>query len=195
MKRLICLTAFLMCCFQSDAFAQPHKAIKYLTSSRISMLDFGLYRLEEAIGTQMALKFLHDPGSFPETDVMVSYDWRAKKIVIEVSLLGLYNGVDSQEAELSKYQLKELCENLVKEIRLWLGIDATTGQCSEPSGNSLLKMYFSQLRHQKGEPQGLYKALDNMTEIRVFFLPHTTKEFCKAPLLGTRVYFGEYSSR
>jgi len=196
MKRLICLTAFLMCCYQSHAFAQPRKAIEYLISNNISMLDFGLYRLEEAVETQMARRYLHDPSSFPETDVMVSYDCRDNKVLINVNLLGLYNGPDSHEAEVNRAQLKDLCKTLVKQIRLLLGIDAETGKSSEPSGDSVLRMYFSKLRYDKRhELQDLYKELDSMTEIRVFFLPHTSKFFCKAPLLGTQVYFGEYPIR
>ena len=122
----------------------------------------------------------------------VVYERGHDRLQIQTKLGGKY--------DLSKEELKRLCRYVVEKVRSGLGVH--NGKAL--SGISNLYKYFSHIGPAYGitpEPKNLFEDLDKITEILLgCSSPQTTPKGkptlytrlkCKAPLLGTEVFFSE----
>lgn len=197
MKRLIrvSLMISLLVATSSVCRAEPSPAVRYLIDTPVSMLDFGIYRIEKHL--EESLKSSGYRGV-----VTVSYSLARNRITI--SLLPLvhvqgdpgpqpYKFVDLVELK-NEDEAKVQCKRFVGVIRERLGSFTSTGKSLITGDhNSVLKVFFSHEGYKDpSQSKNLFEEVDNITEISVS-IPFYAKErefvHAGAKLLGTEILF------
>ncbi|MDM8522176.1 hypothetical protein QUF80_02295 [Desulfococcaceae bacterium HSG8] len=160
------------------SIAGPDQTTSYLMNESVSLLDFGLYRLEEYFDT-IYQKDLYI--------TRVNYDWDDNKIIIVVRNTDSGSFGSAREA-------KEWCRSIICEIKGKLGIDCSTGKPLTLKKNSPLQRFFSHKSYKsKNEPEGLKSEIEMMIKVTVSTYWGRNGRFlrCEVPLLGKKILCSE----
>ncbi len=185
MKKLILFIIFLL--LAVPIFAEPTLAIKALMDDSVSMLDWGIFKLENMLNSSfLAEKF--------NISIKVYYVWNSNRLIIYAdSSLS-----QTDQKKMSEQEGKEWCKNVVKGIKFSVGIDPNTVGGRGFKGSSYLSVFFSHVGFSRTDTatEKIAEELDNITEIRVLLLSDRLVEdvgilICVAPLRGTRIMFEE----
>lgn len=186
---ILILTALLFLAFADICPAEPTAPIKYLMNEPVSMLDWGIYRMGNALRTAGYLDFLEINAMRP--NIHARYEPSFNSIVIEVTS-PIIEDVESRK------KAKEWCSSVIELSRVNLGINKVTGKASSAQGSHIRNFFQSQGYQKTDQPESLGNELDKITELIVFAKfrekgakasPRTIR--CNAPLLGTEVMFSE----
>jgi hypothetical protein len=148
-------------------------------NNSLSLLDFGLYTLEQDINFIGA--------GDPYVNPYVIYDWDSNRIRIGV----WYTGSKLK----TRNEAKNWCSSIICEIRKLLGIDCSTVKSLIPTRNSLVIQYFSHKGYTLGtQPKNLGSEIDKIVEISIGVYwgknknsKHSKFLRCEVPLLGTEI--------
>ena len=110
MKPIRIALILLVACV-GTAVAEPDDAVRFLMNDPVSLLDFGIYRLENDIRAERGrLLIVHEP---PET-VFVDYSWDENRIVI-----GLAYGVSGNPPKKKiQREIKTVFQTLKAKFRV-----------------------------------------------------------------------------
>lgn len=173
-KRTIFLLVLLLG-FARHLPAEPDATARFLMNDPITLMDFGIYRLENDIKAfQNALKIKQQK---PHT-VLVDYFWDENRIKIILSYGDTLNPPKKEiEIEIGK---------VVRLLKQKFGVDAA-GKIRHASGYSGIAEYFSHKSYvSQNRPPNLEKDIDKMIEIRVvYYVQNYTRYFeCRNKLVG-----------
>ena len=169
--------------------AEPTASIKYLMNEPVTMLDWGIYRMGNALRTAGYVEFLEIDGMRP--NIHAHYEASFNSIVIEVTS-PIIEDTDSQK------RAKEWCSSVIEQSRVNFGINKETGKASSAQGSHIRRFFQSEGPQRTNQPENLGNELDRITALVVFARfrekgskasPRTIR--CNAPLLGTEVRFSE----
>ena len=193
------LISLLMFICNGICLAEPSAPVRYLMDEPVSMLEWGMFRLSEALTNDKEPTYHCIKQILKEHDlcivapyVRVSYDWDSNRLRIKTLVFE-----KSQPQEISKEKKKEICKLVIKEHKNYLGVNFETGKPISPLGeawpDSILESFFTHEGFKSTrEPENLYKELDNITELIIQYIPVKGKKLhCEAPLLGTDILFSE----
>jgi hypothetical protein len=178
LKYLIFVIPFF--CIVDTSMAEPTPNIKYLMNEPVSMLDWGIYRLDKYLAN------IHIDGA---RSIFYWTDYDGEKNALYLNFTMEINGKSRDEA-------KKMGESLVSRVRHSLGVNPDTGK--PYGGNSRLYVYFSHnVSEDNKEPKGIESELENITVIQLLIMADEgTKGLkCQAPLLGTQIMFDESVER
>jgi hypothetical protein len=168
------------------SMAEPTANIKYLLSDSVSMMDFGLYKIENKLEKELDNPDRYGLNRETIVSVVSIYDWDKNRIIISVHV----RKATSQE------QAKRWCKTIVTLVKTNLNVNPDTGEAFSLFKNSGA-LYFWFFNHagytKKSEPKELYKELDNITVIDVEFEIEGMKDLfkCETPLLSNKIMYQE----
>lgn len=161
--------------------AEPSATTRYLTTEKVSLLDYGLHRLEDYL--------LHSFG--PHINLSALYVIDTNQLTILVSnrpLKKFKNKVDSKS-----WSLDAICK-----IRQALNIDCSNLKTFPPAEPSRLKDFFSHAGFRlKDEQTNIGPILDKMTHIKIvtYYLKENKSDSgeisCETPLIGSELKWTE----
>ena len=192
MKKCIPIVMFLLFMATGISKAEPTPTISYLMNTPVSMLDFGIYRLENfLIGdvSNLAIPL----GSEIKPDIQVAYLYNSNRIQIIFSY-GLL--LERNIKQIEKIDLKTEIAKLIKQIKfMYFFLDFETGKPRQGCCSSIDRFFSHQGYGLKGEPKNLNKELDEITEIYVGFFYGEKMLSAKSPLIGNKIYWGKTESK
>ncbi len=167
----VALTLLLMMSAATAGRAEPGPVTRFFMETNVSQFSLGLLRLNmelEAWREKNAGRL----GSRPIA--AADYEWDANRIIVQVSL------GSSERGE----KARELCAQLVNEMRLLSGVDPKTGQLYIPSfGSSFFARYFAPMGYTlKAMPENALAKLDQIVSIKV-----NVGTKCEGPLMSNKV--------
>jgi len=156
--RQILITFILLTICVRGAVAEPDAAARFLMNDSVSLLDFGIYRLENDIrANRDRLTINHKP---PDT-VFVDYNWDENRIVI-----GLSYGVSGNPPQ---KEIRPEIKTVFETMRANFGIDPK-GSTHRQAAASRLPEYFSHRAYvSKNRPPALENEIDRMTQLKVIY--------------------------
>lgn len=170
----------------SLALASPSREVQFLIDDEVSVLDFGLYRVETELNRRAGAGYR----------VSARYDWNANRVIIRAEKIptGLFGGGEPSNYFNSVDEARTAIKNMINGLRIELGIDTNTGKPFTDS--SFLGVHFGHSGYQiAGEPEGLWPALDQCTELQAEVFCKINGEFCiiegRGALVGKDVFVGE----
>jgi len=184
-NKCIPIVVFLLFITVGISRAEPTPTISYLMNTPVSMLDFGILKLNtrlESFGNKLMI-------GKTEPLITVFYEWNSNRIKIFYSYLikkGLYKGQDI------KQEITHLIE-MIKES--YFGYDHKTGKQTEfgrQGGSQLLNCFAHYDYVLKNEPKNLVKELEKITEIYISVVvlgDSTTKG--TSPLISNKIYWSK----
>lgn len=186
MKNFFLLLFFLVV-FASHSYAEPSATFKYLMNEKMTMMDWGLFRLDKHLNN--GLKSLELINTIIKKTSIVYYDWDTNRITIRLVL-----HVKGWETENIK-PVKEFCKAATKDYRDLLHTDV------EPNlrRHVGIKSYFLHNGWTDStEPENLMKEIENSTLIRIDISgsktgkpPYKNIVSCESPLMGSEIHFIE----
>lgn len=181
-RKCILIVIFFLFIAVGISKAEPTPTVLYLMKTPVSMLDYGIYRLD---------RFLKDESkklinAKDEPDIEVNYNYDSNRIEIRFSYL--------IQTELSKdYNIKEEITWLIRKIKeSYFGYDHKTGKPSEnrKPGGSVIRRFFSHQGYEfKSKPKNLVEELEKITEIYVHVNYQDRLTKGKSPLIGNEIYW------
>ena len=168
---IVCLLA----AFVPQAQAEPNESANFLINDSVSLLDFGIYKLENEIKgfrNDLTIRFQPPHSSF------VDYDWDENKIVIVLS----YGDPGNPPIKEIKSEIKVVVAALKKKFGV-----GPTGEPFQKGGFSSIGDYFSHRGYtKKNMPQNLRREIDNLVEIKIiFYVQNYSRYFeCRNRLTG-----------
>jgi hypothetical protein len=176
---MLCLCLALVASHVTS-FAEPTPTIRHLMDESVSLLDWGLVRLGDAVQHRLE-PLLAAPGF-----VSARYDWNTNRIGIEV-FSPLQRFKDGEEA-------RSWCRLALSEVRTAMSVNPATGAPFE-GGHSYAYLCFVHQGYQSGaEPADLAEQLDDLIDVVITVPSGADNKMylrCKAPLIGTEILFGE----
>jgi hypothetical protein len=167
------LIVFLI--FSGIGRAEPNSTMRYLMNEPVSLLDFGIFRLETFLKSK-------DINNFFKVD----FDSDDKKIVIIFAYFGSEDIADKKDAE-NKFR------NTKWQVQEHLGIDPLT--CRFHRSDEKKRSVYSDLNHffrqfnTREQPDISGYEMYSRTKIRgMFMLKNDGILDCKADLMGTTVH-------
>ena len=140
------------------ASAEPSSGIEALMDRPMSMLDWGIYRVQKSMQSV-------------ESETYVSYNWKSNEILIN-NYSRIYSEVSSME------EAKQSCDKRFalwdKELFIADGEDKYDGLCS----------ICSSFGHNGFSFKGFDEAIKDLKE-RIYYGAQEGKYFCKRKLYGT----------
>jgi len=177
MKKLLVLF-MLFTALAPDAGAEPNEAAKFLINEPVSLLDFGIYRLEKDLNGLKRNLAVHHALPF---DITVNYDWEKNKIIIQLTY--------GFEGNPPPKTIRNGVRNVLKQIRGFLGVDSK-GKVYHKRGFSKAADYFSHEGYLiKNRPAALEQHIDQMTVLSVIYsVQNYSRIFeCRQTLTASRV--------
>ena len=168
----------VLAAFVQDAGAEPTESANFLMNEPVSLLDFGIYKLEKdlkGLGKDLAINY-----STP-FDISVRYDWEKNKIVIQFTY--------GYERNPPPKTILIGVQKVLKQIKGFLGVDPK-GKVYHKRGFSKVADYFS---HQgyltQNRPKELEKEIDQMIELSVIYsIQNFSRIFeCRHMLTDSRI--------
>ena len=164
--------------------ADPSTTTRHLMREQASLLDFGLYKLEEFFKDL----FARDPYVNPAVD----YDLDSNRINIYVWNTG-------PNRFKTRMETKKWCNDTICKIRTLLAVDCSTLKSLIPTGNSTIYQYFSHEGYiPKNEPSNLGSELDKIVLLAVGAYWGNEKNSknskfirCEVTLLGSEIMCSE----
>ncbi len=158
--------------------AEPNPSARFLMNEPVSLLDFGIYKLEKDIkGLQKDLT-IHYTDPF---DISVDYKWDENRIVIQLTY--------GYEGNPPRKTLQVGIKNVFRLVKSFLGVNPK-GEVYHKRGNSKVADYFSHKGYiVKNRPKVLEKEIDKMIEVRVTYsVQNYSRIFeCKNMLVGSSI--------
>jgi hypothetical protein len=177
MKYFIIIVCLLAASVQS-LWAEPNETSTFLINDPISLLDFGMYKLENDIKSYRDdLPIKHQPPY----SVFVDYDWDENKIFIVLSYGTPGNPL-----------IKEI-KNEIKKVLIILKRNFGVGPKGEPfqkGGFSSISDYFSHRGYtKKNIPQTFKKDIDQLMVFKVvYYVQNYSRYFeCRNMLVGNSI--------
>lgn len=181
-KKCISIVIFFLFMTVGISKAEPNPTLLYLIETPVSMLDYGIYRLDRFLRDE-SKKLLNAKD---EPDIGVNYNFDSNRLEIRFSYF--------IKTELLKgYDIKEEITWLIRKIKeSYFGYDHKTGKPSKISkpGGSVIRRFFSHQGYElEGQPKNLIEELEKITEIyvNVNFRDQSTKG--KSPLISNKIYW------
>ena len=177
MKNVL-IPLILLAALVQVAGAEPDGSAKFLMDAPVSLLDFGIYKLEKDL--KGLKKDLAVQRAFP-FNIAVNYDWEKNNIVIQLTY--------GYEGNPPPKTIRNGVRNVLKHIRGFLGVDPK-GKVYHKRGFSKAADYFS---HQgyiiKNRPPALEKNIDQMIALSVIYsVQNFSRIFeCRQMLTGSQV--------
>lgn len=169
---IVCLLAVWV----SQARTEPNESANFLINDSVSLLDFGLYKLENEIKrvqNDLTIRFQPPHSSFAD------YDWDENKIVIVLS----YGDPGNPPVKEIKAEMKLIVAALKKNFGI-----AQTGEPFQKGGYGSVGDYFSHRGYtKKNMPQNLRREIEKLVEIKVvFYVQNYSRYFeCRNRLVGS----------
>lgn len=170
MRKLIILIG---CLLAGPAWAGPDKTIQWLMDEPLSLLDYGIYKIEQGLQER-----------FRGEDISSSayYDWDSNEIRALLFVEVKYKDVSA---------LKEECAIALDRMRVDAGNfdgELMSGEYSDWAD------YFQHNGFTRNNaPKQVLKEIDKKIMLKVVMTRHRSKTgiSCQGPLLSTDVYFSE----
>ena len=144
------LAASIVTC--RPATAEPTPTVSYLMGSPVSLLDWGLSRLEASVHTA----FLNETS---QPVIKVSYDWHSNRI--RVFAVTLYQQFESDA------ELRQWCQTKLLFMKVGLGV-GPDGSSSYGDSYSIINHLFSHSGYASGdEPSELGSEIARLIEFTV----------------------------
>lgn len=166
----------LLAAFVPQSQAEPNESANFLINDSVSLLDFGIYKLENEIKefrNDLTIRFQPPHSSF------VDYDWDENKITIVLS----YGDPGNPPVK----EIKSEIVSVVAALKKNFGV-GPTGEPFQKGGFSRVGDYFSHRGYtKKNMPQHLKRDIDNMVEIKIIFYVQNYSRFfeCRNRLVGS----------
>ena len=176
-RRYAVLTLLFLLAVSKSCFAEPSSTTRYLMDEPVSLMDFGLFTLQQHLST------IGDGD--PYVNPIIDYDWDLNKIRIYV----WHTGHEFK----TRNEAKDWGSSIICEIRKLLGIDCSTVKPLVLTGSSLVFQYFSHRGHKfSAQTKNLGREVDKIVEIVIgayWGKSEDSKGFlrCEVPLLGTEI--------
>lgn len=158
-----------------NAHADPNTTAQFLMNDPVSLLDFGIYRLENEIKIHRdTLVIKHKP---PHT-VFVDYNWEENKIEIKLA----YGDVSNPPMA----EIKKEIITILGALKKILGV-SPTGKAYHKDGFSNVPEYFSHKGYiSQNRPQNVEKEIDQLVEFKVvYYVQNYSRYFeCKNSLIS-----------
>jgi len=171
--------------FNVPVHSAPNHATSYLMEERVSLLDWGMYKLERWLESQEGHYWRKDFGR--DVSTYVRYDWDRDRIVIDVQ-------VETKSGNPTKSQ----CESVLKTVISGGGVAFDTRKRYLNQGVSTFAVEFAQSGYVAGnEPKDLWKRIDDVIELRAIVSnqwPHEEplrQVECTTKLTEPKVFFSE----
>ena len=165
--------------------AEPTSAIKYLMNEPVSMLDYGIYRLEKYLKSAAQVAHVHvglrtDSLGLTPPSVMVDYVFSANRIIAKFHYV-----LDDCSPE-----LKNSIEKVVKNIKL-LSLSIFFKKGKAESRHRLADFFSHAGYTHPNVPSNLAHELEMITELQYEIYCSRSSRFvrCKSPLLSEDVYW------
>ena len=171
----IIIVVSLLAAIVTQARAAPNASAHFLINDSVSLLDFGIYKLENEIKRfrdDLTVRFQPPYSSF------VDYDWDENKMTIVLS----YGDPGNPPIKDMKNDIKAVLAALKKNFGI-----GPTGEPFQKGGFSNIGDYFVHRNYtKKNMPQNLRRDIDNMIEIKIiFYVQNYSRYFeCRNRLVG-----------
>ena len=153
----------------SPALAEPSPTTAYLMEESVSLLTWGMFKVEQYI---LKSKMLGDNG------VVVEYDWDQNSINIKVYFL---QGQDRKE-----------CDNFIKGIKEIAGINTKNNGSIPLYETSFFADYFVNNGYQrKNRPKNSGKEIDNIMKIVVQGKDNGGIYVCESKMLQPQIFYSK----
>mgnify|MGYP000659739057 CR=1 FL=1 len=183
MKRII-QTAAAIAMFACPAVAGPDDTTKALMAERVSMLDWGIYRI-----TQHLTDTLNDTlgDNIQRHNGYAYYDFD-RDVIIIYGYAVLAQQVENTLDDIEEYS-RTICKTIVGEIRSSAGIEPSTGK--HVMGDDMTSLYAGYFTHYGYSNEQTRKVDLNVLDkkIEIQFLVHGNK--CGGALMSNKVSFEE----
>lgn len=170
-------------------FAEPSGAVRYLMNKNLSMLDWGLYRIEQLLDKTS----FGAPGvGSKEMHASTRYNWDENRIAVNLSTYFFDTAAPDRIGA---------CKNMIVFSRSLLGIDSNTGKKSEVLAN-VSAFFVSSAFQEKDQPTDLESTLLAIIDLEATVIEfggaskdgsrtakRTTK--CQGKLLSEDIYFAK----
>lgn len=153
----------------------------YLTKEKVSILEFGMYRIEQEL-----------KSSINDSDLIVTVGYQPNQNRIDVFIFNT-----SSIKETSRDGANNACRERIQQVRKFFGIDPNTGTFLFPGimKNSFASRYFSSKVFRQNAPTSFVSDVDGMIHIRATASYRASNDSklvqCEAPLLGMDVLITE----
>lgn len=173
MRRLI-LSGILICS-AGTVQAGPDATSTYLMNESVSVLDFGIFKMEETLSKYFAT-------NSPSVTVSASYLWDNNQI--QITLLELAKRKTRNDAI-------EFCKTIVGSARASLGINTSTGK-PIVEGLDPSRFFVHEGYDNKRAPKSLVNDISRMIRIKgVVGLQDPVSASCEASLLGKEILMSQ----
>jgi hypothetical protein len=174
MKWILLATWIPVILTHSIANAEPDVVTKYLMDEPVSMMDFGIFRLDQRVREVMA--------SDHNAIGAARYEWDKNKIIL--------TGFSSDKGIKTIQDAQNKCKEMVNSLRFVLGVNADTGK-SIFGTSSMIDQYFSHKGYKTAaEPKGFSENLVKLVDIQGIATTQDGEKLeCHGPLMGTVIYF------
>ena len=178
MMKIAILTVCLLAAGLQQVQAEPNESAKFLIHDAVSLMDFGIYKLEndiKGLRDDLTIRFQPPHSSF------VDYDWDANKIVIVLS----YGDPGNPPIKELKTEIRSVVATLKKNFGI-----APTGEPFQAGGFSSVGDYFSHRGYtKKNTPPNLRREIDHLVEIKIiFYVQNYSRYFeCRNRLVGSSI--------
>jgi hypothetical protein len=175
-KKCIPIVVFILFIAVGISKAEPTPTISYLMQTPVSMLDFGIFKLE---------KFLNEP--IPNTEI---YSLKPVSVKVDylydqnrLKILFMYTN-KSTIKKIKSVDLKRHITRTIKNIKVWrIGMDSLGLR------SNIVRFFKPDGYVRKNEPKNIGKELDQITEIHIDFLSDKEWIKCKSPLIGDKIFW------
>jgi hypothetical protein len=178
-KKIVCLLLILM---SGKALSEPSKSVAYLMNDALTMFDWGLYKIEEKLGSM----------EFKELDLnfrnygRAEYDWDSNRINLTVTIYPNYSS-------LQKLGASQICKTGLFKMKEYFGY-GMEAQFRELFG---INTYFDHKGFvNKSKPETFEQDIENITKltIQVYASKTNKPQFakqaeCTSKLLEKDIYF------
>ena len=183
-KKFIPIAVLILFIIIGSSKAEPTSTISYLMNTPVSMLDFGIYKLESRL---FEMRESWAIAKFEPT-VQVQYRYDLNRIIILLRY-AIFKKDDIKDIQ--KIDIKHRITMMIKSLKT-LGFALNSEGIPSPFENSVMELYFGHVGYEiKGEPKNIGKELDQITEIYVEFFNGKEWIKCKSPLIGNTMYWSK----
>jgi len=182
LQKCVPIVVFLLFISVGVSRAEPTPTISYLMNTPVSMLDFGIYKLEEFLDSNFLALAIAKCRPITE----VKYLYSSNRIEIKFT----YVALKEQSKQLINLDLKNEIASSIKRLKyVFFALDEETGEPKQGCCSSINRFFSHQGYGLKNEPKNLGRELDQITEIYVEFLTPNKPYRCKSPLIGDKIYW------
>ena len=151
------LLLLLLITWPCVSMSEPSPEISNLMKDPISMLDFGIYKIDKLLRSELKLP--------SKTYLTVSYNWDKNLIDVQI-----YNAAYKPLVQPSENTYKRKCDNLISDIKIELGYNPHTGKSiftdeQEHAQLSVIPEYFSHSGFYRKSSKEGWKEVEKIIKI------------------------------